>query len=104
MTDWPVNNLIADDVWVRITYLSVVCAWRPSTHILFFQYALDRNSAFVMLSSMQVAIAVASLYDVTISATESQFGQKANCINNIELRTFNQMGPAINLLMKPYVF
>ena len=48
---------------------------------------------------MQVAIAVASLYDVTISATESQFGQKAKCINTIELCILIQMGPAINLLI-----
>ena len=44
---------------------------------------------------MRVAIAVASLYDVTISATESQFGQKANCNNNIELSILKDLDPAI---------
>ena len=44
------------------------------TYYFFFRYAIDRNSTFVMLSSMRVAIVVASLYDITISATESQFG------------------------------
>ena len=52
---------------------------------------------------MQVTIAVASLYDVTISATESQFGQKAKCINNIELRTLNQMALASKLLISVFV-
>ena len=73
------NSLFANDGPVRQGYRTVDCGLDGPVRQGNFRYALDRYSAFVMLSSMRAAIAVASLYDVTISATESQFGQKANC-------------------------
>ena len=83
-------------VWNRVTGendVSVISSYSPwYAHTIFSIRNRPQHRLFYAIK--QVAIAVASLYDVTISAMESQFGQKAKCIYNIELRTLNQMAIA----------